>query len=205
MRHLPAGVSMALGALTSVTIAITGLSAQNTRETSPTIPRTWDDQAIASLQLPLATASASPVPVSAEYYYRIPVRPMYRTYPVYHPDKEPPGYFEKLKGAEPEVVSFDFSTVTSTDQWIRIGEIVFDAPNDYDVAGSPAQFRDASYYTTLGIPVARDGTVPFVRNVVRQKGTVEVGVLSCGTCHTRGWRTAASSKARRAISRSMPP
>jgi len=33
--------------------------------------------------------------------------------------------------------------------------------------------------------VASDGTVPFVRYVVRKKGTVEVGIGSCARCHTR--------------------
>jgi hypothetical protein len=56
-----------------------------------TIPRTWDDQAVASLQLPLAVASASPVQIPSRYYYGIPVRPIYKSYAVYHPGKEPPG------------------------------------------------------------------------------------------------------------------
>ena len=185
MRDLRAGVWIALAVLT-FTMVLVNLSAQNGTPNRPTmIPRTWDDQAMATLELPLATASASPVPVSAEYYYRIPVRPIYKTYPVYHPDQEPSGYFARLKVVEPEILTFDFSKITATDECIRIGEIVFDAPIDYDIAGSPAQFRDESYYTTLGIPVADDGTVPFVRYVVREKSKVEVGVLGCGTCHTR--------------------
>jgi hypothetical protein len=185
MRELRAGVRIALAVLT-FTVARVNLSAQNGTQNRPTmIPRTWDDHAMATLELPLATASASPVPVSADYYYRIPVRPIYKTYPVYHPDQEPSGYFARLKVVEPEILTFDFSNITAADEWIRIGEVVFDTPIDYDIAGSPAQFRDASYYTTLGIPVAHDGTVPFVRYVVREKGKVEVGLLGCGTCHTR--------------------
>ena len=133
----------------------------------------------------LADAAASPVPVSADYYYRIPVRPIYKTYPVYHPGKEPSGYFERLTGLEPEIVSFDFANFKTPEAWIRAGEIVFDTPTDYDISGSPVQFRDPSYYTAIGIPVAADGTVPFVRYVVREKGKLEVGVLACGTCHTR--------------------
>ena len=30
-----------------------------------------------------------------------------------------------------------------------------------------------------------DGSLPFYRYVVRQKGKVEIGVLSCGMCYTR--------------------
>jgi hypothetical protein len=56
------------------------------------IPRTWDDRAVASLQVPLAVADASPVQNPSTYYYGIPVRPIYKSYAVYHPDKEPAGY-----------------------------------------------------------------------------------------------------------------
>src|SRR5262245_60347595 len=186
MRHQRAGVLFAVSVLTATTAALTSLAAQNGRSAPlPTIPKTWDDTAIASLQLTLAQVKRSPIPLSSDYYYRIPVRPLFKTYPVYHPDKEPSGYFERLRGAEPEMLSFDVSNVTSNEEWIRLGELVFDAPNDYDIAGSPTQFRDSSYYTALGIPVARDGTVPFVRYVVRYRGKVEVGVLACGPCHTR--------------------
>ena len=38
------------------------------------VPKTWDDAAVATLQLPLADARHSPVPISADYYYRMPVR-----------------------------------------------------------------------------------------------------------------------------------
>ena len=68
------------------------------------VPKTWDEQAIASLEVPLAFAAASPKHVSADYYYRIPVRPIYKSYPVYHPGKEPSGYFENLKQRPPVVV-----------------------------------------------------------------------------------------------------
>ena len=56
--------------------------------------------------LPLAIADASPTQMAAETYYRIPVAPIYKNYPVYHPDKEPAGYFASLQGLEPEI-AFD--------------------------------------------------------------------------------------------------
>jgi hypothetical protein len=61
-----------------------------------TIPRTWDDQAVASLRVPLAVASSSPVQIPSRYYYGIPVRPIYKSYAVYHPA----GYYKvpSLKG-----------------------------------------------------------------------------------------------------------
>jgi len=42
----------------------------------PEIPRTWADSAIESLQVPLANPRYTPVPISANYYYRLPVRPI---------------------------------------------------------------------------------------------------------------------------------
>ena len=79
---------------------------------------------MAALEVPLADAAASPVPVSADYYYRIPVRPIYKAYPVYHPSKEPSDYFERLKTLEPQIVRIDSSTMRTENDWIRAGEIV---------------------------------------------------------------------------------
>jgi tetratricopeptide (TPR) repeat protein len=128
MRNLKIGVSaLVLPVLTAVTIAIANPPGQNGQQ-DPTarIPKTWDDQAMATLELPLAEAAASPVPVSGDYYYRIPVRPSYKTYPVYHPSKEHSDYFEGLKTLGPEIVRLDSSTLRTENDWIRAGEIVFD-------------------------------------------------------------------------------
>src|SRR5262245_7868026 len=102
MHKLRLGRSaLALAVLTAAAM-LTRAFAQSTGSVhSGPVPRTWEDQAMATVQLPLAHRSASPVPVSAEYYYRIPVRPIYKTYPVYHPSKEPAGYFERLARLEP--------------------------------------------------------------------------------------------------------
>ena len=69
---------------------------------SPHIPRVWDDAEMAKLQLPLVVPTASPKQVTADYYYRIPVRTIYKNYPVYVPGKEPAGYLEWLKQQEPQ-------------------------------------------------------------------------------------------------------
>ena len=47
---------------------------------------------MARLQLPLVDSTASPRQVSSDFYYRIPVRTIYKNYPVYAPGKEPAGY-----------------------------------------------------------------------------------------------------------------
>ena len=45
--------------------------------------------------------------------------------------------------------------------------------------------RDRSFYEQTGMPVAKDGTIPFARWVIRKKGQVELGSMGCNTCHTR--------------------
>src|SRR5436305_13183169 len=67
-----------------------------------TIPRTWTAASLEGFELPLANAKFSPVHISEEVYYRIPERVLYKSYPIYRPDREPPGYLEWLKQQEPE-------------------------------------------------------------------------------------------------------
>jgi hypothetical protein len=149
------------------------------------IPRTWDDEAMRTFEVPLADAAASPKHITSGYYYRIPVRPIYKSYPMYHPSREPHGYLESLAKREPEVV-FDASKLTSEADWIRAGELVFDAPIEF-VSGEALNtvVRSSAWYETLHVPVTKDGVFPFMRYVVREKGKVEVGILSCAQCHTR--------------------
>jgi hypothetical protein len=70
----------------------------------PIVPKTWDDAAMATLEVPLANPIGSPKHVPASYYYRLHVRPMYKSYPVYPAGHEPPGYMDWLKQQEPKVI-----------------------------------------------------------------------------------------------------
>jgi hypothetical protein len=151
---------------------------------TPVIPKTWDDQAIASLEVPPADPAVSRAHVSADYYYRIPVRPIYKSYPVYAPGKEPPGYEEWLKRQEPETV-FDASKLKTEADWIKAGEVVFDAPIFYDVLVRAADVKDPLWHEKTGALAAKDGTLPYFRYIVREKGKVELGTISCAMCHTR--------------------
>jgi hypothetical protein len=157
----------------------------------PVIPETWEDAEISSLELPLANPIGSPKHVSADYYYKIPVRPVYKTYPVYSPGHEPPGYMDRLKQAEPLVVWDDRGhapPLQTEADWIRAGEIVFDAPlffNESEGVTAFADVRNPDWYARIQPPLEKDGTMPFYRYVVRKKGEVELGQLACATCHTR--------------------
>ena len=79
--------------------------------------------------------------VSADYYYRIPVRPVYRTYPVYPIDKEPPGYLDKLRQKLP-VMEFDTAKLKTREDWIRAGKLVFDSPITFEAPIRTDDVRD---------------------------------------------------------------
>ncbi|HVX65510.1 MAG TPA: hypothetical protein VHA11_02850, partial [Bryobacteraceae bacterium] len=151
----------------------------------PEVPKTWEDSAVASLEVPLANPRYSPAHLSFEAYYRIPARVLYRTYPVYAPGREPAGYAEWLKHQEPQVV-FDPAQLKTREDWIKAGELVFNAPTSFSpVFFSAADVRNPAFFEQTGMPVAKDGTIPFARWVVRKKGEVELGSMGCNTCHTR--------------------
>ncbi len=155
----------------------------------PTIPRTWKDSDVASFELPLADAKHSPVHISEAGYYRIRPRTLYKTYPVYHPGREPNGYMDWLRAQEPQVdfaADLDPAKLKTREDWIKAGELVFNAPTSFNpVFFSAADLRDPSFYETDGMPVAKDGTIPFARWVIRRRGEVELGSMGCNTCHTR--------------------
>jgi hypothetical protein len=171
-------------------ITTTGPTAPAQKASAPAriIPKTWDDQAIATLEFPLADPVGSPKHASADYYYRIPVAPIYKNYAVYVPGNEPPGYIDWLKQQEPEIVWDDsgHAPPLKTDQdWIRAGEIVFDAPVRFGGARLLDSIRNPSWYEETGTPHAKDGTLPIFRYVIVKKGMIEVGQNVCGYCHSR--------------------
>ena len=145
----------------------------------PDIPRAWNDEDVARFQVPLAQRDRTPRYLTSEEYYALKVRPIYRSYPVYAPGREPAGYMESLKQKEPEIV-FDASKLLTKADWIRAGELVFDSFPEVE----PLEL--APLPPGITVPAARDGAVPGFGYVVRHKGVVELGALtSCAGCHTR--------------------
>lgn len=153
--------------------------------TAPAIPEFWNAELLEDYELPLAAPSRTPAHVSRDYYYALPERRVYKSYPVYHPDREPDGYMDRLRAAEPEIV-FDAAAIRTDADWIAAGRLVFETP--IDVNGPilrPSHVRDRAWYARHRVPVAADGIMPFARWVVREKGKVELGNVSCAMCHTR--------------------
>src|SRR5262245_49896527 len=127
------------------------------------VPRTWDEHAIETLEVPLANPIGSPKFPSADYYYRIPVAPIYRTYAIYAPGREPAGYFDWLTQQTPEVLWDDADRHPPLDteaDWIRAGELVFDAPVQANASMSVEDVRNPAWWAAVGWRPAADGTLP---------------------------------------------
>jgi hypothetical protein len=146
--------------------------------------RIWDARALASFEVPLAQADRSAQHATPDYYYRLAVRPIYKSYPIYAPGREPADYLDWLTQQEP-VIAFDPAALRTGADWIAAGETVFDAPIGYGATFKLDTLRDPAWYTRNHIPLTRDGVMPFSRYVIRKKGLVEAGSGSCVMCHAR--------------------
>ena len=174
-------------ALTLCLLSVAGQ--RRTKQWRPDIPKMWVDQEMSELEVPLSNRTSSPKQIPAEYYYRIPVRPIYKTYPVYGPGREPAGYLESLRQLDP-VIAFDPTKLKAREDWLKAGELVFEAPITTGKLGattssSDLYLRDPQWYERTKAPLTRDGILPFYRYVITEKGKVEIGILSCAMCHTR--------------------
>ena len=201
-RILSARSSVRVAWISAVVALAAGTSLSSNARGSPgeppprgadrTVPDTWDEARLASLQVPLPHAGPSPEHVPGAYYRSIPVRPIYRSYDVYHPDREPNGYLEWLQSREPEIIWDETRSpaLESEADWIKAGELVFDSPLAWGNGslGGPylsLQVREPAWYEYTKSPLTAEGKLPFYRYVIRTKGKVEVGMLSCAMCHTR--------------------
>ena len=154
----------------------------------PAPPRTWDSQALKDWATPLAATNIRPGHFSEAEYYRAPLD-NYRTYPVYLPEREPPGYWESLRNKKPEPL-VDLAGIGPAFNWVAAGKRVWE---EIDVpymrlfdAASIAMARSADYMRkTRHRLVARpDGTIAMYRWVITPQG-IGLGITACSSCHTR--------------------
>ena len=152
------------------------------------IPKTWDIEKLHSMQLPYPDTSMMVEPASEEYYYALPERVVYKTYPFYMPGKEPKGYFEWLREQKPEVI-FNVAEMKTEEDWIKAGEIMYDMPQTNSLV-----IMDSAFLVALPeleklwrkfMQPTKDGTIPFLSIVVREKGRIQLGNFSCGMCHSK--------------------
>src|ERR1041384_7179940 len=112
----------------TMAVALLGLSgsAAQTPSAAPqkiSVPKLWDAKQLATWAVPIAGVNAMPVFYSKEEYCAAPVDNL-RTYPVYHPAREPKGYQEWLKqqGARPLIEPDKLKT---EQDWMSAGRPVF--------------------------------------------------------------------------------
>jgi hypothetical protein len=164
------------------------LSAQRMHSQESVPPRTWDSRALADWATPLASINVRPGHFSEDEYYRAPID-NYRTYPVYRPDREPPGYWESLLRKKPEPL-IEVGRQAPTFDWIAAGNRVWneiDAPflRLYDAESiSMARSRDYVARNERRIVLRPDGTLAMYRWVITPRG-IALGVTACSSCHTR--------------------
>jgi len=166
-------------------VLILGLAAtaagQNPATTAP--PKIWDDAALETWATPIAALGVRPSHFSSAEYYSVPADNL-MTYPVYRPDREPPGYWDWLQKQKPKPL-VDVAGIRRTDDWIKAGETAFlrmDSPafrtNDPETIRT---VRDLKSYD--GVWIQRDGTLKDLRWVVTERG-VEVTNTECAGCHS---------------------
>jgi hypothetical protein len=147
-----------------------------------TVPRIWDEKALEDWATPVAALGIRPGHFTAAEYYAIPGENL-RTYPVYRPDREPPGYWEWLRKQKPQPL-VDASKLHTRADWVKAGETAFqDLTGNTFGTSDPEKikvYRDPKAYA--GIWTKADGTLLVDRWVVTDHG-VELRVTACTACH----------------------
>src|SRR5262245_20582169 len=155
------------------------------------VPRLWDDQALEGWATPLAGLGRAPTHMTSAEYYALPVDNL-RSFPVYHPDREPPGYREGLLQRGPQPLIEPEKLKTKAD-WIEAGRIVFESLETlqsrtsdpeliahFTSATEVDRWRDATHDA-----MSADGILLDYRWVVAQDGQLQLSVSSCFGCHSR--------------------
>ena len=150
-------------------------------------PKIWDEKELAGWALPIAGLNVTPSFYSEAEYYAAPLIE-YRTYPVYHPDREPAGYREWLQqqDAKPLV---EPGEIKADADWERVGLRVFDeldtAQFRTDAPEAIMAVRDREMLKASNVTMTPGGQLPLFRWVVEGRGKVKLSLLECAGCHLR--------------------
>jgi hypothetical protein len=112
--------------------AFSGLQAQpmDPRPSRYPAPKASDEAALATWATPVAGLNVRPAYFSSSEYCRAPIDNL-RTYPVYHPNREPAGYWAALRKKRPEPL-MEWDKRRTKAEWIAAGKGVWeelDVPN----------------------------------------------------------------------------
>ena len=149
-----------------------------------TIPKTWDEAALADWATPIAGLNVRPTHISAKEYYSLPVENR-KTYPVYYPGREPQGYWEMLQRVAPRPL-IEPEKLKSDADWIEAGRIVFHEADDlhlrtFDPKIIAAARSRETFEAVRAQPLA-DGTVYGLLWVPTTQG-VALSIPNCSGCH----------------------
>lgn len=155
------------------------------------VPRLWTDEALADWATPLAGLGVPPTFLSEAQYYELPIDDL-RSYPVYHPKYEPPGYRESLIALGPRPLVEPEKLKTRSD-WIEAGRIVFESletpSSRTDDPSVIAHFTDAkaidAHRDAAHDVMTKDGVLLDYRWVVGKEGKLQLSLSSCYGCHSR--------------------
>ena len=150
------------------------------------VPKTWDEKALADWAIPVTGLGARPGHFSEREYYQTPVENV-RSYTVYHPDREPAGYWEWLKKQRPEPL-IEPQKLRTEGNWIQAGRRVFEELDAADFRTADPEIikhaRSREWLAEAGLRPQADGSLWDYRWVVTPRG-VQLSFRECGSCHTR--------------------
>src|SRR5262245_41568695 len=159
-------------------------SIASAQERAITAPRIRDDEALKDWATPIAALGVRPGHFSAAEYYAVPGENL-RTYPVYWPDREPPGYWEWLQKQKPQPL-VDAAKLRTRDDWVKAGETAFQTVAagrlQTDDAEKIKHYRDPTAYDRVW--TRADGSLVLDRWVITDRG-IELRVAACAGCHAR--------------------
>src|SRR5215467_15558029 len=175
---------MSRSVILSLCLATAAVSAAADKPTQA--PRIWSDEALRDWPNVVTGVNARPRLYSEAEYYAAPLDNL-RSYPVYHPDREPPGYLESLlkRGSEPLI---EIGKARTREGWIEAGRRVWDELDTVQVRTS--DFRIVDYVRSREAlkkyppRMTKDGQLFDFRWVV-QNGEARLTTRECSSCHTR--------------------
>jgi hypothetical protein len=149
-------------------------------------PRFWNDHDLADWATPVAGLNVRPGHFSEKEYYAAPIGDYFRSYPVYFPGREPPGFWQMLEDAKPEPLIP--SGARTKAQWIAEGGRVFRELDQPSTRRYDPKFleilRSSEALAKLGVKEPKNGILETLRLVPTAKG-LEVSLSDCGRCHSR--------------------
>jgi hypothetical protein len=150
----------------------------------PTIPKTWDETAMAEWATPVAGLNMRPTHISPKQYYSLSVENV-RAYPVYFPGREPAGYWEMLQQIGPQPL-IEPEKLKTEDDWIAAGRKVFDQSDlphlrTFDPR-LQALVRHREVFDRAHTEPLPDGTISDLRWVPTKQG-VALSLPNCSGCH----------------------